>query len=377
VQRLFLHIERLLLLNDCVIIPELGGFVLHPVPAIYSPVDHKFCPPQKSIIFHPSLNHYDRLIPESYMQIYGMSFEEAHYSFRKDVECLCSQLDKEGWVGFDQIGFMKKGDDGNLFFEAEHDSTFVGLKPFGLYTFHLPPVVSDVLKAKTDAQNIPLPSSNPSAVNQSANLLPGILQKATTGSRREAKSGLEHKSKPKQIAYLTVKRSFVRVVGISAAAVALYFIVSTPVNETNRNSYSAGINSAEMFSVNVCKPALQEGLTPESTLMIEEVNQVSSDEAEKTADPPAATQLQPAVRTVGEAKQKTHYAIIASFASEIHANQFIQEIQMPELTNMGMVKNEARVRVYADKFDTKDEAQNYILRLRENKKLKDTWLFSQ
>jgi len=48
---------------------------------------------------------------------------------------------------------------------------------------------------------------------------------------------------------------------------------------------------------------------------------------------------------------------------------------MPELTNMGIVTNDGRFRVYAAKFDNRKEAQNYILRLRANEKLKDTWLF--
>jgi glycosidase len=47
------HIERLLLMHDCVIIPKVGGFVLQNYPASYNPVDHSFSPSGKEIVFNP------------------------------------------------------------------------------------------------------------------------------------------------------------------------------------------------------------------------------------------------------------------------------------------------------------------------------------
>jgi hypothetical protein len=105
------------------------------------------------------------------------------------------------------------------------------------------------------------------------------------------------------------------------------------------------------------------------------------DEIEQTAvseeipPPPVVQESQPILQSIKATSQKTYYAILGSFISEKQANQFIQQINMPELTNMGIVINEERVRVYAEKFDNREDAQNYILRLRANEKLKDTWLF--
>jgi cell division protein FtsN len=74
-------------------------------------------------------------------------------------------------------------------------------------------------------------------------------------------------------------------------------------------------------------------------------------------------------------QSKIYYAIIGSFVTEKQANQFMNEINMPGLTSMGIVKNEERVRVYAGKFTGKKEAEDCIHLLRKNEKLKNTWLF--
>ena len=50
------HIEILLLDNDCVIVPEFGGFMAQHTNARYSEVDNTFLPPIRTIGFNPQLN---------------------------------------------------------------------------------------------------------------------------------------------------------------------------------------------------------------------------------------------------------------------------------------------------------------------------------
>ncbi len=45
------HIEILLLDNDCVIIPDFGGFMAHHVEARYDDGDHTFLPPTRTLGF--------------------------------------------------------------------------------------------------------------------------------------------------------------------------------------------------------------------------------------------------------------------------------------------------------------------------------------
>ena len=49
------HIEVLLLENDCVIVPGLGGFIAHKRQAAYSIQKGEFMPPLRTIGFNPQL----------------------------------------------------------------------------------------------------------------------------------------------------------------------------------------------------------------------------------------------------------------------------------------------------------------------------------
>ena len=339
-QRIFSHIERLLLTNDCVIIPEFGGFVLHPCPAVYQPVEHRFCPPCKEIVFNPTLKHYDRLIPESYMQMYGMTFEEAHLSLRKDIEELHHLLDNERSVYFEKTGFLRKDDEGRLFFEIEQNVSFVALKPYGLYPFHLPPMLHNTQKIQT-----------------------------------ETTQTIKLETEQKRMVSLPVNRALLRATAISAAAVALFLLVATPVNNVSTSSYSACLIPSKIITGNVCVHDTQKDATQEAILKADTIIKYDTVSEETPSPSPVVQAAPPAVKITETTSQKIYYAIIGSFTSEKQANQFMQQINIPELTNMGIVKNEERVRVYAEKFDNRNDAQNYILRLRANAKLKDTWLF--
>ena len=49
------HIEALLLENDCVIVPNFGGFVAHYAPATYVKEENLFLPPTRIIGFNSQL----------------------------------------------------------------------------------------------------------------------------------------------------------------------------------------------------------------------------------------------------------------------------------------------------------------------------------
>ena len=333
VLRISTHIERLLSTNDCVIIPGFGGFVLHSNSAVYEYDKHRLCPPHKEIVFNPTLIHQDGLLPESYIQTYDMTFKNAQIALKKDVEELYNVIEQQGAVCFKNIGILKQSDNGKIVFVPDTDSVLLGLKPYGLFPFHLPPVVRSEQKEQPKA-----------VVSQT-------------------------QTKSAHVIYFPVSRALIRAIGVSVAAACLILFVSTPIKEGDRASYSAGLIPSEMTTKNEFLPI--------------DTMQVSNIEAEETKTicvaeeitPPVVAKTPPTTQTEAQ-NQRIYYAVIGSFVSEKQANQFMQDLKMPELTNMGIAFNEGRVRVYAEKFDDRKEAENYIKRLRENEKLKDTWLFA-
>src|SRR5699024_11270585 len=79
------HIEVLLLENDCVIVPGLGGFVAHYTPAMRVAEENVFLPPTRIIGFNPQLKMNDGLLVQSYMAVYDTDFSDATRIVEKEV----------------------------------------------------------------------------------------------------------------------------------------------------------------------------------------------------------------------------------------------------------------------------------------------------
>ena len=98
------HIEILLLENDCVIVPELGGFIAHYQPAYYAESDNIYFPPMRTIGFNPQLTMNDGLLVQSYMQVHHTDFPDATRMIEQEVEELKDTLYKDGHVQLYGIG---------------------------------------------------------------------------------------------------------------------------------------------------------------------------------------------------------------------------------------------------------------------------------
>ena len=71
------HIEVLLLSNDCVIVPGLGGFMTHHIPAQYYTDTQSFLPPLRQLGFNANIQINDSLLAQSYIETYDISYPEA------------------------------------------------------------------------------------------------------------------------------------------------------------------------------------------------------------------------------------------------------------------------------------------------------------
>ncbi len=101
------HIESLLLENDCVIVPELGGFIAHYSPAKWDEKENLFLPPVRTLGFNPNLTLNDGLLVQSYMNTYNTHFPDATRKVQQTVESLCKQLYEEGKVELVNIGEIR------------------------------------------------------------------------------------------------------------------------------------------------------------------------------------------------------------------------------------------------------------------------------
>ena len=111
------HIEILLLNNDCVIVPDLGGFMAHHCEARFDDEDCLFLPPLRTLGFNPQLKMNDSLLAQSYIEAYDISYPEAIRRIEAEVAELKQHLSTEGYYEMNDLGVLAVNDEGKLEFE--------------------------------------------------------------------------------------------------------------------------------------------------------------------------------------------------------------------------------------------------------------------
>ncbi len=330
--RMITHIEHLLLSHDCVIIPHFGGFVLQILPAVFRAEDHTFCPMRKEVVFNEALQHTDGLLSESYMRVYGVDYKQASLMLEEDIESLKSTLGQTREVEFGKVGKFSLGVEGQLIFTPGESAIF-NAAAYGLPSFQFP-----------------LLSSMPEGREEAASLV---------HPRRD-------------VFYIPVNRKLMQVVAASAAAVALFFLVSTPVKEVNHAAYTASFVPTEIIKSHVTEEA-------EATSEIVPMTEESQKEKRKISVPAADKAKESNVSfLVQEAKtdKKMYYIVIASFPGETQAKEYMSGIDRAACKNAGILLRDGKYRIYADKFADRAEAEKYMVTLRREVRYKDAWLFA-
>jgi nucleoid DNA-binding protein len=126
------YIKELLLLNDCVIIPEFGGFVANYKPA--NNQNDQFFPPTKEIAFNNKLISNDGLLINYISDIEGINYFEAKQILESFVEETLLNLERKRNVYFEGIGYIHYDSRENLQFEPQLKQNLL-VDAYGLQNF--------------------------------------------------------------------------------------------------------------------------------------------------------------------------------------------------------------------------------------------------
>lgn len=126
-------LKDLLFEHECVIIPELGGFITRNESAQFDRVNYTFTPPRKVISFNPMLKHDDGLITSAIAQKKQLDYTEAKVILSAWVEEIKIKLQQNHSFNFSSIGQLKS-QHGILEFIPQHylnlDKEHYGLASF-------------------------------------------------------------------------------------------------------------------------------------------------------------------------------------------------------------------------------------------------------
>jgi len=126
------YIKEILLLNDCVIIPDFGGFVANYKPAMIE--NNRFFPPTKEIAFNNKLISNDGLLINYISEAEGVDYFSAKQKLDSFVEGTMLNLERNRNVYFEGVGYLHYDSRENLQFEPQLKQNLL-VESYGLQNF--------------------------------------------------------------------------------------------------------------------------------------------------------------------------------------------------------------------------------------------------
>jgi hypothetical protein len=145
------HIESLLINHNCVIVPNLGGFVAGYISATYLEEEMLYLPPRRSVGFNPSLSLNDGLLVQSYMYAYDVNFPEATAMIEDTVNEMKKELQDHGEVNLGNIGKIFLSIDGRYEFTYS-ESGILSPELYALDAFSISPSIKNSTKSNTEEE---------------------------------------------------------------------------------------------------------------------------------------------------------------------------------------------------------------------------------
>ena len=334
------HIEILLLSNDCVIVPDLGGFMTHHVNARYDNGDGMFLPPLRTLGFNPQLKMNDSLLAQSYVEAYDISYPEAVRRIEAEVSELKQHLETEGYYELNDIGVLAVNEEGHYEF-SPCEAGILTPDLYGLSTFEMPRLSDKKAKAADAASH--------------------HFIKSNDG---------EHT--------ITLKTSWIRNAVAVAAAIVAFFLITTPVSNSNTNMrQSSSIIPIAMSEQPKAHPADSiesvaiEELLSEDTLSAETV---SAEEEDVTSEV-VTTEKEQAEKVEVEAPQKTYCIVLASQVTKPNAEEYTQKLCKQGYDKARVYINNNMVRVIYGTYASEADAYGELRTLRsESTEFSDAWV---
>ncbi len=343
------HIEVLLLNNDCVILPGFGGFVTHYTPAKRDEEENIFLPPMRTIGFNEQLKLNDGLLVQSYMTTYDTSFSDASRIVEKQIDLLVEELYNEGKFSLPNVGELR--------LSMNHTYDF---RPYNERIMTPSLYALDAFEIKTLKQ------------------LTQSIESQTTLT--------EHKREKE---FTLLNHPIFRNAVAAAAAVAFFFLLSTPAENTDLlkennhanvvptqwieelQKHAITLNPIVLKNNNPSKQE-QEAL-PKETTKKETILTIEEDKTLTT--PQIEVQQEPVQPTTTPTKQ--YHIIVASAIPLKDANLLSEELKAKGHHSAQVLSANNKVRVSIYSTSNKQEAYSKLSNLRANPAFENAWIFTK
>ena len=327
------HIEILLLENDCVIVPGLGGFMTNHVVARYDEADGLFLPPLRTLGFNPKLKVNDSLLAQSYIEAYDISYPEAMHRIEDEVN---------------DVGVLSMNDDGNYEFEPCEA---------GLLTPHLYALDSFEIEPVKKAVEIPIATpveAEPSDVKATTET---AALKAVVEEEPMAEEAEEGEART-----VRIRVSVLRNLAAAAIAIVAFLLFSTPLGSDK--PMTAAIDSGllkkimpkEMVSGNATVKEIATRTVPEK---VAEQKVTSEEQAAPSALP---------------SKPNVFYTLVlASHVTKKNAADYVEQLAKDGFAGASVVTKTSTKVIYGN-YRSEGAAYQALNKLRSYKPFQEAWV---
>ena len=357
------HIEILLLDNDCVIVPGLGGFMAHHVEARYEEDEQAFLPPLRTLGFNPQLKINDSLLAQSYIEAYDISYPEALQRIEDEVNELTQILQNEGRYELNNIGIIELNEDGNYVF-TPCEAGILTPSLYGLNSFEMSlikaiaqPEVEEAPAAKVvEMKPEPKPESEVNSVLQQ-NLI-NINDDDTDVVR--------------------IKFSWIRNAVAVAAILLAVFFVAMPTGKTElMKSTINSLNNQILFGMMTSKDTNTSAIDfkrkdthkPAAVKTAEAILDTI-----KPAKPAEAEATKPvAIKT--DSARKGYCIVLASHVNKQNAEIFISNLAERGYKGAEIYVHNNVTRIVYGNYANQSDAYKQLQKMNHEKDLEDAWVY--
>ena len=333
------HIEILLLDNDCVIVPEFGGFMARHTNARYSEVDNTFLPPIRTIGFNPQLKINDSLLAQSYVEAYDISYPEALRRIEQEVEEIRQILSTEGIFELRDIGTLRLNAAGNYEFEP-CEAGLLTPSLYGLSSFEFETLESIQTKQIAEA-----------AKEQTAKII---------DINENSNSTLFVDINDENNDSYTIRKSVIRNIAVACIALLTFLLIPSHLGNGTKSALSTSkIDTGLLYRIMPKDITTGNAEIEAATKKVLQKNEEKKTVVAETNIPVA----------------KEYYTIVlASKVSLNNAQQYTEKLKKNGYNEAEVYSGHGNTKVIYGNYSNKTDAQNALNKLNKNKEFADGWV---
>ncbi len=333
------HIEILLLSNECVIIPDFGGFMAYHICSRYNEEEGVFLPPLRNLGFNPQLKINDSLLVQSYIEAYDISYPEALQRIKDEVVELKEEISNCGRYEFRNLGTIFVNEE----VKYEFQPCEAGVLTPSLYGLSL-------LEASPLAKVVDEQIGNRTPAKAKVVRLDTSHATAKEGNGRTA----------------ILQGNFMR--NFAAACIALFAVLLIPSNNFDKPNH---LISSPHFNMSLLYKIMPKDVVLEKKATTLNANGKDAlvGSAASTAKPSTGTS------TIQEEPNQQYFCLVlASWVPQKNATEFISQLKQEGFESARMLHRAKGIKVVYGQYKDENDAYTALRSLRNNKHFKEAWV---